>query len=294
MHIEEMTTQECRAMLAGTHVARLACAVNNQPYIVPIHLAFDGDCFYGYSTLGHKIQWMRQNPLVCLEIDAVAGNQQWESVVVFGSYEELAATLDYESLRRQAERLFQTRPMWWEPGSVPLNGRRPGEPVVFRIQLHRMTGRRAMADTVTREPFVSEMSQTSRAPTALVRYILGALLGFGALNAIGGGFYGLSGAEGVPIAWLNGSPFADYFIPSLILLVIVGGSFLIASIAVLAGRRISRTAALAAGAILLAWIAVQVAVIGYVSWMQPATAAAGVVVIVLAWLLPHTDATRHG
>ena len=73
----------------------------------------------------------------------------------------------------------------------------------------------------------------------------------------------------------------------------VGGSFLIASIAVLAGWRISRTAAFAAGAIVLAWIAVQVAVIGYVSWMQPATAAGGVVVIVLAWLLPHTDATRH-
>jgi nitroimidazol reductase NimA-like FMN-containing flavoprotein (pyridoxamine 5'-phosphate oxidase superfamily) len=294
MHIEEMTTQECRAMLAGTHVARLACAVNNQPYIVPIHLAFDGEFFYGYSTLGHKIQWMRQNPLVCLEIDAVAGNQQWESVVVFGSYEELGTTPEYESSRRQAERLFQTRPMWWEPGSVPLNGRPPGAPIVFRIQLHRMTGRRAVPDVVTTEHLVSKMSQTSHAHASLVRYLLGGLLGFGALNAIAGGYYGLSGAEGVPIEWLDGSPFADYFIPSLILLVVVGGSFLIASIAVLAGRRISRTAAFAAGTIVLAWIAVQVAIIGYVSWMQPATAAAGVVVIVLAWLLPHADATRHG
>jgi len=143
MHIEEMTTQECRAMLAGTHVARLACAVNNQPYIVPIHLAFDGDCFYGYSTLGHKIQWMRQNPLVCLEIDAVAGNQQWESVVVFGSYEELAATPDYGSLRRQAERLFQTRPMWWEPGYAKalLQGEeRRLEPIYFRISIRKISG----------------------------------------------------------------------------------------------------------------------------------------------------------
>src|SRR6476620_2707326 len=146
MHIEEMTNQECRAMVAGTHVVRLACAVDNQPYIVPLHLAFDGEFFYGYSTLGHKIQWMRQNPLVCLEIDAVAGKQQWESVVVFGSYEELPATPDHENSRRHAEQLFQMRPMWWEPGAVPLEGRRPGEPVVFRIQVRRMTGRRATAD----------------------------------------------------------------------------------------------------------------------------------------------------
>lgn len=294
MHIEEMTTQECRAMLAGTHVARLACAVNNQPYIVPIHLAFDGECFYGYSMLGQKIESMRQNPLICLEIDAVAGNQQWESVVVFGSYEELLAIPEYESSRRQAERLFQARPMWWEPGSVPLSGRRPGAPIVFRIQIHRMTGRRAVPDAVATEHLGSKMPQASHTHTSVVRYLLGTLLGLGTLNAIAGGYYGLSGAEGVPIAWLTGSPFTDYFVPSLILLVVVGGSFLVACIAVLARRRIARTAAFAAGAIALAWIAVQVAIIGYVSWMQPVTAVAGVVVIVLAWLLPIDDTTQHG
>src|SRR5438874_1265534 len=105
MHIEEMTNPESRAMLKGMHVARLACALNNQPYIVPVHLAFDGQFFYGYSTLGHKIEWMRQNPLICLEIDTVIGNSQWESVVVFGSYEELPATPEYENSRKQAERL---------------------------------------------------------------------------------------------------------------------------------------------------------------------------------------------
>ena len=69
MVIQEMTEQECRAMLARTNVARLACAQNNQPYIIPIHVDLDGEFLYGYATLGQKIEWMRQNPLVCLEID---------------------------------------------------------------------------------------------------------------------------------------------------------------------------------------------------------------------------------
>ena len=146
MHIEEMTIGDCRAMLAGTHVARLACALNNQPYVVPIHVVFDGVFLYGYSALGQKIEWMRQNPLICLEIEAVVSNRQWESVVVFGSYEELLDTPEYENSRRQAERLFQTRPIWWEPGSVPLTGRQQRPPIVFRIQLHRLTGRRAVPD----------------------------------------------------------------------------------------------------------------------------------------------------
>ena len=64
MVIHEMTEQECRAMLAGINVARLACARDNQPYIVPIRVDLDGEFLYGYATLGQKIEWMRENPLV--------------------------------------------------------------------------------------------------------------------------------------------------------------------------------------------------------------------------------------
>ena len=119
-----------------------------------------------------------------------------------------------------------------------------------------------------------------------IRYSLGALLAFGALNAFGGGYYGLSGAEGVPLEWLSGSPFTDYSVPSLILLVVVGGSFLVAAIAVIAGVRSARLIALTAGIVVLGWLAAQVAIIGYVSWMQTATGVAGVLVLVLAWQLP--------
>ena len=129
-------------------------------------------------------------------------------------------------------------------------------------------------------------SQTiARGHPAALRYVLGGLLAFGALNAFGGGYYGMSGAEGVPRGWLEGSPFDDYFIPSLVLFVVVGGSFLVAAIAVFAKVRIARTAAFAAGAIVLGWLAVETAIIGYVSWMQPATMVGGLLVLLLAWLL---------
>lgn len=118
--------------------------------------------------------------------------------------------------------------------------------------------------------------------SSVIRYLLGGLLAFGALNAFGGGVYGLSGAEGVPLELLEGSPFRTYFVPSLILLVIVGGSFLFAAIAVFAGSRVARVSALIAGAVVLVWIVVQVSVIGYVSWMQPATAVGGLLILVMS------------
>ena len=124
-----------------------------------------------------------------------------------------------------------------------------------------------------------------------IRYSLGGLLAFGALNAFGGGYYGLSGAQGVPTEWLKGSPFPDYFVPSLLLLVVVGGSFVMAAIAVFAGLRIARLTAFAAGLVVLGWLAAQLAIIGYVSWMQPTTAVAGVLVLVLGSLLPPSQET---
>jgi hypothetical protein len=119
-----------------------------------------------------------------------------------------------------------------------------------------------------------------------VRFALAFLLAFGALNAFAGGYYGMSGAEDVPKEWLEGSPFDDYFIPGLVLFVVVGGSFLAAAIAVFAKLHIARTAAFAAGTIVLGWLAVETAIIGYVSWMQPATTIGGLLVLLLALLQP--------
>ena len=126
----------------------------------------------------------------------------------------------------------------------------------------------------------------SRGHPGALRYVLGGLLAFGALNAFAGGYYGMAGAEGVPKEWLEGGPFDDYFVPGLVLFVAVGGSFLAAAIAVLARLHIARTAAFAAGAIVLGWLTVETAIIGYVSWMQPATTIGGLLVLILAWLLP--------
>ena len=102
-----------------------------------------------------------------------------------------------------------------------------------------------------------------------VRRALVVLFAFVALNAFAGGVYGMSGAEGVPTDLLRGSPFDDYFLPSVILFVAVGGSCLVAAAAALRRHRAMRPVALGAAAVLLVWIVTQLLIIGYVSWMQP-------------------------
>jgi hypothetical protein len=109
---------------------------------------------------------------------------------------------------------------------------------------------------------------------------LAVLEGVIAVSAAGGAVYGLSGAPGVKHSWLDGSPFNSYVIPSTVLLVVVGGSAAAALSATLLRRRSAPALAMAAGAMLVAWIAVEVIWIPF-SPLQPACAVAGLAMIVL-------------
>jgi hypothetical protein len=105
MVIREMSREECLRVLTGGRLARLACARENQPYIVPVYLAYDeeSECLYGFTTLGQKVAWMRANPLVCVEMDEVAAYDQWVSVIAIGRYEELPKTPEGDDSRLRSQ-----------------------------------------------------------------------------------------------------------------------------------------------------------------------------------------------
>ncbi len=102
------------------------------------------------------------------------------------------------------------------------------------------------------------------------------------LNAFGGGYYAMSGAPGWPLSWLDGSPFSSFFIPGLFLFVVIGGGLGAATIAWLARSRVAPLLSLGMGGMLMAWIVIQVAIIGSVSVLQPIIFVAGVILTALA------------
>jgi nitroimidazol reductase NimA-like FMN-containing flavoprotein (pyridoxamine 5'-phosphate oxidase superfamily) len=69
---------------------------------VPVYFVYEKDSLYSFSTVGQKIEWMRANPLVCVEVDEVVNPQQWVSVVVFGRYEELLDAPEWQGAREVA------------------------------------------------------------------------------------------------------------------------------------------------------------------------------------------------
>ena len=123
-----------------------------------------------------------------------------------------------------------------------------------------------------------------------IRITLGLLLLVLAINAFAGGYYGMAGAEGVPLEWLSGSPFDSYFVPSLILFVVVGGAALTSAILVFKKHPKAWLASVSTAIIVLIWLAVQLRIIGYVSWMQPTTAGIAFLILLFTALLMRVKA----
>lgn len=151
MLIQRMTTQECRLFLARAGMGRLACSRANQPYVIPIYFAYQSDRLYGFSTLGQKIEWMRENPLVCVEADEVFAQNNWRSVVVLGHFEELGDQPESKVLRREAQDALENRAMWWQTAYAASQSRRkpkPAQPIFYCIHIDDLTGHKALPDAV--------------------------------------------------------------------------------------------------------------------------------------------------
>jgi uncharacterized protein len=145
MLIRELNAEQCREVLARTELGRLACSRLDQPYVVPIHFSFDAErnCVYAFSTLGQKVEWMRENPKVCLEIEEIEHKDSWTTVVAFGRYEEIHQNPEESEARRRAEQMFKARGEWWLPAAAQVPAREHHDVVVYRIEIDRLTGRRA-------------------------------------------------------------------------------------------------------------------------------------------------------
>lgn len=143
MMIRELNGRECHEVLGRATTARLATAKDDQPYVVPVHIYFDGRDLYSFATLGRKIDWMRANPKVCVEVEEVADRFQWQTVIVLGKYEELVHAPSYEEFRQRARELFHNRPEWWQPAATPIRQPEFRMPVIYRIRIDQISGRSA-------------------------------------------------------------------------------------------------------------------------------------------------------
>jgi uncharacterized protein len=128
-----LSTEEIQEVLTRGRVGHLACSLGDQPYIVPINYAHDGDCLYSFSSPGRKIDVMRSQPRVCIQVGEICGPSDWRSVVVDGLFEEVTD---------ERERLAAIHLMTGNGTVVPRGlGSLSTQAIVYRIRPLEVGGR---------------------------------------------------------------------------------------------------------------------------------------------------------
>ena len=145
MVIQQISEEECRSILTDASFGQLGCSFEDQPYVVPIYFAYEAEHLYVFSTPGQKIEWMRTNPKVCVQVSKVENETAWVSVIVIGSYQELREP-QFTDERVRARKLLDTHVRWWQTALAERQSKSDDEliqPLFFRIHVNSLTGLRA-------------------------------------------------------------------------------------------------------------------------------------------------------
>jgi len=148
MLIQDMSKEMSVNLLKDVQFGRIACARGSQPYVTPFSFSHYRGSLYSFANVGKRIEWMRANPLVCVEVEDIVTRSEWRTVVIFGQYQELSDTPVFSEARALAHKLLSATASWWEPSFAKiLHGgtAHASEPIYFRISIDEMSGRQAIA-----------------------------------------------------------------------------------------------------------------------------------------------------
>lgn len=76
-------------LLNTQSLGRIGCHADGVTYIVPVHYIYEAPYIYAHSARGLKIELMRKNPEVCFEVDQIRDFFNWQSVICWGTFEEI-------------------------------------------------------------------------------------------------------------------------------------------------------------------------------------------------------------
>jgi nitroimidazol reductase NimA-like FMN-containing flavoprotein (pyridoxamine 5'-phosphate oxidase superfamily) len=85
----DLNTNQINNLLCSQAIGRLACCDGKYPYIIPMTYTYDGNYIYGQTNEGKKLDIMRTNPNIAFQVDSYLDIYNWQSVIVYGQFEEI-------------------------------------------------------------------------------------------------------------------------------------------------------------------------------------------------------------
>jgi nitroimidazol reductase NimA-like FMN-containing flavoprotein (pyridoxamine 5'-phosphate oxidase superfamily) len=142
-----MDDAEIESLLRSEKVGRLGCHARGRTYVVPVAYVYDEGVIIAHAADGLKVQMMRENPSVCFEIDRVDDLTHWQSVIAWGTFEELKGLAADHALAIYLGRMLPltaTHEASQTPKTLTRQHRAREDElpaVTFCIRIHERTGR---------------------------------------------------------------------------------------------------------------------------------------------------------
>lgn len=144
----ELNETQMNNILSSQAIGRLACTDGRYPYIIPMTYTFDGNYIYGQTFEGKKLDILRKNPSICFQVDIVADIYNWQSVIVYGRFEELVGEKSNEArdiLFSRVLPLMTSSSIHHHEHAVGIGQEISDEnrikPIMFKIRINEKSGR---------------------------------------------------------------------------------------------------------------------------------------------------------
>lgn len=136
-----MKSNEALSLFEECRFAHLACHDKDDIYLVPISYVFEDGAIYSHSEPGRKIDIMRKNPHVCVQVEKVQDFFHWHSAIVWGDFEELTGDEASKAMRMLLKKVSE------EVGSRQMSSlvldmeAQLKSAIIYRIKIKKITGR---------------------------------------------------------------------------------------------------------------------------------------------------------
>lgn len=147
-----LSNKQMLDVISNGIVGRLGCHSDGKTYVVPISYAYHDGYIYFRTFEGMKISMMRKKPGVCFQVDRMDDMADWQSVIVWGIFEEITDATERKKgleilLKRMLPKVVsETVKFTSEWPFPPTDDLNKIEGIVFRIHISEMTGRSEKLD----------------------------------------------------------------------------------------------------------------------------------------------------
>lgn len=139
--IRDLDARQVERVLSRNEAGRVAFVDDKRVEIQPVNYAYADGAIYGRTSFGTKYRAWMHRPFVAFEVDEIEGPLDWRSVVIHGTVYVLHSRGSPAEEADHAKALETLRARF--PDAFTDQDRTPSRTVIFRIEVHEVTGREA-------------------------------------------------------------------------------------------------------------------------------------------------------